>query len=302
MTGFFRLNRTVLPWMLAAFLGGALVMYSAVVFWPKTTSALGFTDPWTQDLEAVWRPMLDRETPLLVTFETRFFVKIGTLVIRDSKINDFGHLESSEQLMQIKKLFHTPQLYESKNFTDFGAAQGLFLLSRLLGTRTANLNLKRSDEVTGEDLRNSNRIFIGKLVADPEIRKVLAQGEIIDEGGRIRIVHPRPGEQSEYSDQKDTASPETWGEKYAVISMFPSPEGGKRLLSLATAGSEHPWAVAYYLTNPVSAKQLVEHLRLPSGRLPEYYQVLVKIHFQRQAPIQVDYVTHRILNPSRAGQ
>lgn len=251
---------------------------------------------WTPALEAIWQPFLDPSTPLVISFETRLFVRAGALDARDYHVNEMGQVESSPALMKIKKLFDLPQLYENRNYTDFGAAHAVFLLARLLGTRKSNIALKRSVDVTWNDIRDNNMIFLGKPSTNPQIRHFLAKSEFLDEGSRIRVLHPNSGEPSEYVEKSEPAGSSNWNEKYAVISLVPGDEPGKHVLSMAASGSEHPWAVGVYMTTPARAKDLVEHLRLPSGRLPAAYQVIIRARFRGQEPTQVEYVTHRVLS------
>jgi hypothetical protein len=91
-------------------------------------------------------------------------------------------------------------------------------------------------------------------------------------------------------------------DKYAVITMTVGPDPSKRVLVLAATGSEVPWAVAWYLTAPAYAKNLVDHLRLPSGRMPEFYQVVVRTQFKGKQPTRIEYVTHRVLSPGLAAK
>ncbi len=251
---------------------------------------------WTPALEAIWQPFLNSSTPLMISFETRLFVRAGTLNIRDFRVNEVGKVESSEGLMKIQKLFDLPQLYENRNYTDFGTAQAVFLLARLLGAKKPNIAMKRSVDVTWNDIRDSDMIFLGKPFTDPQIQHFLAKSEFIDEGSRIRVLHPKAGDPPEYVEKFDVSDPLNWNEKYAVISMLPGAEPGKHVLSMAASGSEHPWAVGAYLTTPAHAKELVDHLRLPSGRLPAAYQVVIRARFRGQEPTQVEYVTHRVLS------
>jgi hypothetical protein len=69
----------------------------------------------------------------------------------------------------------------------------------------------------------------------------------------------------------------------------------RKFLSLACFNSEDPWALAEYLTSPEHAKEMYNKMRLPDGRMPEFYQVVVKAVFRAQSPIQIEYVTHRAL-------
>jgi hypothetical protein len=45
------------------------------------------------------------------------------------------------------------------------------------------------------------------------------------------------------------------------------------------------------------AKELLSKIRLPSGKLPPYYQVLIKCKFERWTPVQISYVLHHVLAP-----
>jgi hypothetical protein len=45
------------------------------------------------------------------------------------------------------------------------------------------------------------------------------------------------------------------------------------------------------------AKELLSKIRLPSGKLPPYYQVLIKCKFERWTPVQISYVLHHVLVP-----
>lgn len=295
------------PWrrtwtMGGMFLGGALLMYLLLATWPsRLPSPRSAPSPemWTPALEAIWQPLLDPKTPVLVSYEPRLLVTVGPISVRDRRLNHLEQVASSKPIMEIKRLFGVPQVYENFKFTDFGAVHAAFLVARQLASRKADIWLKRSVDVTAEDIRSNHVVFLGRPSTDPGIRRTLARGELIDEGGLVRIVHPKPGESSEYHDQREELAPEKWAEKYAVISLLPGRAPGKRILSLAAGGSEHPWGVAQYLTTPRHAREMFEHLRLPSGPLPECYQVLIKVRFKNQVPIDVLYVTHRILDAGR---
>ena len=89
---------------------------------------------------------------------------------------------------------------------------------------------------------------------------VLAGADLVDANGRILNVRPARGEPAEYKDVNDHTDPEGWSEKYSVITMMPNPAGPHTILALTGSGSEHPAALAYYLTNPDTAR---EHVPAP---------------------------------------
>jgi flavin-binding protein dodecin len=36
-------------------------------------------------------------------------------------------------------------------------------------------------------------------------------------------------------------------------------------------------------------------MHLANGKMPEFYQVVVKVVFRARSPVQLEYVTHRVL-------
>lgn len=285
--------------VLLAFLAGVVLTICGLAAWNRAFSPGGQVSAsvWTPDLEAIWSPMLDSKAPILVSFQTRLFLHVGGLNVRDWKVNTLGGIESSEPLMRMKHLFNAPQLYENRDYIDFGAANAVFQLSKLLGTRKQNMFAKRSTDVTWDDLKGNNVIIIGKPDADPTVSHWLAKGKFLEVGGQIQNLHPASGEPREWVDHPDPAdSSRNWTEKYALITMLPGPGQGNWVMSMAGSGSEHPWAMADYFTSREHAKDFVRHLRLPSGRLPAAYQVVIRADFKSQTPVRVAYVAHRTLD------
>jgi hypothetical protein len=292
-------GRRIIRPLVFAFLAGVVLTAGAVAIW---NGAFSRSQPprdaaWTPDLEAVWKPMIDSKAPILVSFQTRLFLRVGPLNVRDWKVNTMSGIESSESLMRMKQFFNAPQLYENHDYVDFGAANAVFQLSKLLATRKQNIFAKRSTDVTWEDLKTNNVIIIGKPEADPTISRWLAKGKFMEVGGSIRNLHPAPGEPNEWVDHADPAdSSKNWTEKYALITMLAGPGSGNWVMSMAGSGSEHPWAMADYLTNPEHVKDFVRRVRLPSGRLPAAYQLVIRADFKSQTPVKVSYVAHRSLD------
>jgi hypothetical protein len=288
------------PQLAIAFVAGVVLTAAAMMIWNGSRRESPRNASWTPDLEAIWKPLIESKAPVLVSFQTRLFFRVGGLNVRDWKVDTIDAVESSSALMRIKQFFHAPQLYENRDYVDFGSANAVFQLSKLLATRKQNIFAKRSTDVTWDDLKANNVIIIGKPEADPTVSRWLAKGKFMEVGGRIRNLHPAAGEQSEWVDNLDAPdSSQSWAEKYALITMLAGPGQGNWVMSMAGSGSEHPWAMADYLTIPEHATELVRHLRLPSGKLPASYQVVIRVDFKSQIPVKVSYVAHRSLDNVR---
>jgi hypothetical protein len=300
-----RTSKRVVWVALAAFLGGAVAMFGAVAIWsllarpgvrlPATHLEAASANIWTPELETIWRPFTAGGTPVLIAFETRFFVRMGGLMVRDWHVNGPDGIPSSEPLMRVQQLFAPPR-YGNRDYADAGTPAALFCLTRLLSNRIPNLSVKNSIDLTAADLRDNNVILLGKPGMDPDVEHVLARGELIDNGGdRILNVHPRAGEQSEYHDQYDATNPDRWAQKYSVITMMPGSEPGRRILTLTAQGSEQPGALAWYISNPDMVRDLVGRMRVAGGAVPDFFQVLIRAEYKSKAVVKVDYITHRTL-------
>ena len=168
--------------------------------------------------------------------------------------------------------------------------------------RKPDLVLKRSNILSWDDVRNSNVIFLGP----PKFNQLLSDLPTGDgfaiERGAIRNPHPQPGEQDAYRS--------TWSgdqmqllEDYALIYHLPGLYDHGEIMMLGSASTEGIWAAAEYVTRPAYARDLVDRLKLPSGRLPRSYQVMIRVEFKQQVPWKISYVTHRVLKqPWNSGQ
>jgi hypothetical protein len=116
------------------------------------------------------------------------------------------------------------------------------------------------------------------------------------EGGLIRNLRPRPGEQEEYRDVWKTKVDLL--EDYALIDRSPGLHERGEIMVLASSSTDGTWAAVEFVTEGAHARDLVTRLRQPSGNLPKSYQVLVKARFKEQVPVEISYVTHRVFQDS----
>jgi hypothetical protein len=291
-----RLLRPSVALILIAVLAAPVLYYLYSI--REKTAAGGF-DPqgWTPEMGAFWKPFLGSATPLIVSFEIRlfFFSPSTGLVVRDYQTNQLADLAGSKPLAGFRARMGAGELQETSDYTDFGAVHAAFLLGRVLGPQHKEMGLKHSESLGWEDLWNSNVIFIGKPNLNPTIRYALKSADFTeDELGLVKNLHPLPGEPAEYRSATTHGS----GVKYAVITLLPGPQSGHHVMILGGAGAEFLWALAECVTDPAHVKELVSHLRLPSGELPGAFQVVVQATFESNVPIKVRYITHRVSKTS----
>jgi hypothetical protein len=97
-----------------------------------------------------------------------------------------------------------------------------------------------------------------------------------------------------YPDAQDHQ--ESDGGGLELISILPGPLGRT---TVATFAGNHVWGTVSSLkalTDTAFAGHIVERLKGSAGRLPPYYQVVIKLRYRDGIPTDASYVTHRVLS------
>lgn len=253
---------------------------------------------WTPELHELWAPFLSDSRPAFFVFETRLFVTVGPgIVMRDPSIESIQKIESSRPIMDVKRLLRVPEVYEARRYSDFSVVDAVFSITNLLSGTGLPLNVERSVDISNEDIHANNLILVGKPGAFDGVKGMSAPALnfVIDYNHHVRNLHPMPGEKESYIESGDTVDTGGLIEEFALITMIPGPEKGQHILSLVAPNSEEFWPLALYITEPGYAKELVNHLRLPTGKIPDAYEVLISIEERNQRPIRIAYVAHRVI-------
>jgi len=248
----------------------------------------------TRELEALWGPLLEGSAPLLIAFDVRlfFYVPALGLVVRDFRVNDPARLAESEPLREFQQRTGAEELRETRDYADFGTVHAAFLLGRLLAGSRRDIVLKHTSSLDWQDVRNSHLVFIGKPNLNPVIASLLAGREFrIDDLGVIHNERALPGEAARY----ESAPTHGAGEKHALITRLRGPQPGRYVLLLSSGAAELMWALAESVTNPGHVAELLAHLRTPAGEYAEQFQVVIRATFQDNVPVDIRYVTHRVL-------
>ena len=268
------------------------------LFRPVQASMLGQRDNWSPELQEFWKPFLADDTPLLFTYESRFFLLAPPLdlMVRNYQTNSMSDIPQSPALRQLQQQMGIESFVETRNYVDFGAVNSAFLLTRALACRQNQISMKRSDDLDWTDMFNDNIIFVGGVAAGaPRLKRILDAGDFTEDALGITNLRPKPGELKIYRVAHLNAKGANDGDKYALLSRFPGPRPGHYIMMLGSAHSELPWALAEYVTNPVSMRELMHHLKTPSGELPEAFQVVLQVTLQSQVPVRVRYATHHVV-------
>lgn len=284
--------RLVRRWRLA-FICAASVAVVAVVVAFSTGRALApaASETWTPELKALWAPVLDGGHPIILSYDVAVFVRANNYAVRHYNANDPAKIETSEELETLRQRMGWARFDVTRDYADFGFVHGAFLLSRLLAPRTAQISLKRGQELGWEDIHNNHIIFMGNGKTQPHIRDLLSRVDFRFLASSIRDLHPRTGEPEYYQNREDAASDAKVG--HAVIALLPGLKSGRSVFILAAGAAEMQWGLAESMTDPRSVRNLVRQLRRPSGKLPPAWQAVVKMQFKSDVPVEVGFLAAR---------
>jgi hypothetical protein len=249
----------------------------------------------TELVRALWEPFLGEGPPLLIVFEVRlFFHAIPTgLVVRHYRTNTVGEIPNSKPLEVFQERMGVEELSARRDYADFGTVHAAFLLGRLLSYSDREVGMKHAESLDWQDVWHNNIVYIGKPRANPIISTFLeSKAFVVDDEGVIINPEPREGEASKYV----SAGTHGVGEKYAMITRVPGPQPGRHMLLLTGAGAEFMWALGEAVTNPERVEEFMARMRTPSGEFPDAFQVVIRASFQSNVPLEVRYVTHRVLS------
>jgi hypothetical protein len=190
-------------------------------------------------------------------------------------------------------------LAASNGVTGVGTASASFLLGQFLAHRKDNVLLTRSDLLSTPEVIMDNVVFLGPANGNRQMEAISTGQEFTLTPDGIQIVNPRPGEPSFIPDHNIQAGSDS-DESHALISHMPGLYGNGDILYLSGNQISSTLAAVRALTDPTLARELVAKLKTSDGRLPRFYQVVLRVRSMDSMPIEISYMLHREL-PARGG-
>jgi hypothetical protein len=257
-------------------------------------------DYGNSEMQELWKPFLTPGRPLIVSTAYPFFVAFpGAGSFRDGSVETLEQAQRSPRLAAIRKALGNPAMLERHSYTTTGDANALFSLGRIFAGRTLNISMTKSPELTWQHLADNNVVMIG----GPRFFAPLLKGLPSDlnyslEDDGIRVLHPKAGEPERMLDHyltiagNETRPGRESGEMYALVSHLPGPLGRSDILSFISNYNPGTQAAVAWLTSPDLVRTLAAKIQKPNGRLPRFYQLILKVRFQQAVPTDVALVAH----------
>lgn len=233
------------------------------------------------ELAEFWGPMLEnQETPVIVAYSNPVFLrnKDGDLVryhgdnslatgVTVTDPNLLASLAAEREQMREPLRFNA-------TYTGTGEVQAVHDLTRVLVSGGARTVVRRSRLLLVSEFRDHDVVVIGSPVGNRLLTDLWGDTayRFSDPGSIIHLSDPGPGEPSSYFVEND---PETGARvvDYALVSVLPSIQPGRRLIVLAGCSTAGTRGAADFVTSPEGVRQLTAAFE---GRLPRFFQALLK--------------------------
>ena len=251
---------------------------------------------WSPDLDTLWAPFVTGDRPLIVAVGTPLFISLGgTNMLRDLSVNRWEDALQSPAIAAIRKALRNPDLQPRYHYAPIDELNAAFLLGRLLLVRQPHISLSTSTHLSLQELDANNMIFVGSPDSFDELERALPiRQELVQERWGIRNLHPHAGEPGFLAD-RNVFGPSEDGEVYVLISHLPGPLGIGDVETFTSGTSPGRLSAVQWLTDPALARTLAGKLRAANGKIPRYYQVVVRTKFKDIVPVETSYVLHRSL-------
>lgn len=253
----------------------------------------------TPELDELWSPFLYSSHHLILGFSNPFFVRLQESGYRDiiyhtMGVNSWADATSSAELPALSRAMGNPKVTPTYNMVERSTLLSTFVLSRFLAGRLSDISLVRSSDVSWQQLADNDVILLTGLKLDESNPALPVELAFAVDAEGVRNLHPQPGEPALYSDPQDHQDSD--GQGLELVSMLPGPLGRT---SVITFSSNHAWGIicgVQALTDPSFVRVLTTRMKDRSaGKLPAYYQLVLRISYRDGTPVHASYVTHRIL-------
>lgn len=255
-------------------------------------------EPLTPDQRAVWAPLLDGESRVLICVGTPLFVKSPLGFFRSPRVNRWEEVFGSPDFQWMRFGLGADRAVPVQIYTGVGDAVGAVEVARLLTAAGARFAVRRSSALSWEEQAQNHAVFLGPPKYAARISELPVRMDLAMEGSRIRNLRPRPGEPEWLQGQWPDHSPHLV-EDYALISRVPGLHGRTRYLILSASSTEGTAAAAQFVTDPKFAAELVRRVSNGQGRLPEFFQAVIHARFKDMVPVEMSYRFHHVLEAQR---
>ena len=228
-------------------------------------------------------------TPLFFSFQTKRGGQLGTVMLRETQINDFAKRTQSPEYRLLERMLGQPQL--ASNYTVTSDTFASVRLARYLDGAGFATNVLSSADSALEALDAENVIALGTWGTLSPLQPYLDRMHYVLSAHEfsVDVRDPRPGDPKSDKIIQESDLRSVWP---GVIGVLPGRGGQTHLLVLA---SRHTSALVSFLTSHNGLDQLERIWKLNGS--PEYYEMIVNAEMNGDKLVQFWPVSLRPFGP-----
>ncbi|MGQ9635730.1 MAG: hypothetical protein ACUVXB_15985 [Bryobacteraceae bacterium] len=276
-------------WLVSALAGFCLSGFIALLLFHSFRSTR-----LSEEQRAIWGPLIGDRRPVLLCVGTPLFIKDSRGFYRSPRVNQWEEAADSPDFTWLRPQILSGSAIPVQIYTGVGDAMAAVEVARLLTSTGTRFIFRRSSVISWEELSSSNIVFVGPPKYTPRLNEIPAQMDFVMEGRRILNLRPRTGEPAYLEGNWPDHSPYVVDD-YALISRLPGVHGRSRYLILSASSTEGTAAAALFVTDPKLSAEFVKQASGGTGRLPEFFQVVIHARFREMVPVGVKYKFHHEL-------
>ena len=234
----------------------------------------------------------------MVAYGVPLFYSSNGLYMRDVDVNIPGN-EKHGRILEFANKFNVMPTPTDDTYTGVGEVVGTHLVANFFEARGIPVRVTNARAISASQLAGQNLVVISSLRFQTLLRDLDLPAEFEFVGSHpesIRNLHPLPGERAEYT-FRSGAGVQT---SYALVSLWPGPTPGRRLLHI---GGVHTWATqgaTEFLLQPEQLRTLAaqfaqDQTTQAHGKVSPFFQIVLRVEGRLNHSQKIDYVTHHYL-------
>jgi hypothetical protein len=289
------------PWRVATLILGSLLLIS--IGWALWTAAHphagtgAAAQTWNAELAELWRPFVGTDHPLLIAVGSPLFLQFeNKSLYRDLSTENWDDVSKSPSLEAVKKALGSRESRPVHYYAAVGEVSAAFILGQRLGPHQPNMSVVRSSQLQWQQMADANVLFLGppRFFVD-RLQNMPVPLEITETPEGFSNLHPRPGEESLYPYRNPKGFFAEDGDATVLVTHVAGPVGNTDVETFAGNSTFGRVGALKAFTDTSFVHTLVGRMRGPSGHIPRYFQVLLKVHYKGGVPTETLYILHREL-------
>jgi hypothetical protein len=285
------------PWRIATFVLAATCLALAIAAL-RPQSAPTAPASWTADLSDLWRPFVNSKKPLVIAVGNPLFLQFeNKAVYRDLSSENAEDMMRSPQFEALSNALGGRSTRPIHYYAAVGDVTSAFELGARLGQQQSAMSIVRSSQLQWQQIADANVLFLGppRFFGD-KLGSLPVVLEVTEVAGGFQILHPRNGEQTFYKFREPQGFFAEDGEACVLITHAPGPVGNTDVMTFAGNSTFGRAGAVAAFTDPSFAKLLTSKLRAKNGRIPAYFQVLLRVKYKGGVPTETSYLLDRELH------